>query len=194
MKLYQLNENEIKITLSKDDLKELDLTLSTIDYNTTKTRKAIWEIFDRARDEIGFDAAKNKIYVKLYPLSDGGCEMYVSKLFSKQLSYYSSSTKPLCVKRKKLKYVCRSYAFHFKNFDDLYTACQALPYVSQSSLFLDENGEYILTLKGLCESSWDLKRWNEFSDIIDCKHISAYLDERCEKICENHAIDKILGK
>ncbi|MBE6687824.1 MAG: adaptor protein MecA [Ruminococcaceae bacterium] len=193
MKLQQLNENEIKITLSKEDLSELDLTLRTIDYNTTKTRKAIWEIFDRAKDQTGFDAAKNKIYIKLYPLSDGGCEMYVSKLTGKndisfdRLPAYSAS-------RRDLRASGTDAAFRFNDFSELYDACVSIKPHTDTALYEDKNGCFILLLKKATVSSAHLHRWEEFGNRIKTKYITAYLDEHCKKIIQSCAVQKIIGK
>ncbi len=190
MKLQQLNENEIKIILSKEDLRELDLTIRTIDYNTTKTRKAMWEIFDRARAQTGFDAAKNRIYVKLYPLSDGGCEMYVSKLGSKNDIPFGNADTSYSVRRQNLRYAGGDYAFSFESFESLYCACKALKPISDSSLYLS-GSHYILLLKKLKRTPGDLQRWNEFGEPLKTKYISAYLDEHCTLLCENNAVEKI---
>lgn len=190
MKLTQLSENELKIILSKEDLSELDLTLHTIDYNTTKTRKAIWDIFDRARAQTGFDAAKNKIYVKLYPLSDGGCEMYVSKIFGKSdVAFYRTR-----VARRQMRYVGVNQAFYFEDFDGLYNACKSLRHNADSALYVAPNGGYILLIKKARHSAEETARWSEFSTRIKNRHVAAYLDERCRVLCESNATEKIIGQ
>lgn len=192
MKLQQLNENELRIILSKEDLRELDLTLRTIDYNTTKTRKAIWEIFDRARDQTGFDAAKNKIYIKLYPLTDGGCEMYVSKLTGD--SHIALDSQCYTAKRQSLRYCAGDTAFRFGDFDSLYSACKALSPQAESMLYTNDDGEFILLLKKLARTPSDLRRWSEFGEQIKGKYISAYLNEHCKMLIPGCAIQKIMGK
>ncbi len=80
MKLYRLGENEIRIHLTGEDLEAYSITLDDFDYDSTKGRRVIWELFDRAREETGFDAAKEKVYIQLYPKESGGCELFVTKL------------------------------------------------------------------------------------------------------------------
>ena len=188
MKLTQLSENELKIILSKEDLSELDLTLRTIDYNTTQTRKAIWEIFDRARAQTGFDAAKNRIYVKLYPLSDGGCEMYVSKI----LGQSDVAFRRMGVSRREYKYAGSDYAFYFADFDSLYSGCRSLYPCGDSALFAVPSGGYILMLKRLKRA--ELYRWSEFGERISNRHTAAYLNERCRELCASCAWERIVGK
>lgn len=80
MKLYRLGENEIRIHLTEKDLSAFSITPKEFDYDSTKGRRVIWELFDRAREETGFDAAKEKVYIQLYPKSDGSVELFVTKL------------------------------------------------------------------------------------------------------------------
>ena len=194
MKLLQLSENELKIVLSKEDLDELHLSLSTIDYNTTQTRKAIWEIFDRARVQTGFDAAKTKVYIKLYPLSDGGCEMRVSKLKGENDISFAMRAASFTGKQRVFKYNGSDKAFLFDDFDKLYAACRAIGHASASSLYLDENGKYILYLKNLKAVCALTERWSEFSTPLKSKYTDAYLSERCVSVCAEQAVERIIGK
>ena len=194
MKLLQINEIELKIVLSKEALSELHLTFSTIDYNTTQTRKAIWEIFDRARVQTGFDAAKAKVYIKLYPLSDGGCEMLVSKLGNESDTSFAMQASHFSKKRSVFKYNGVDKAFRFDSFDDLYCACRAIGHHSQSALYLDNNEKYILLLKCLKSFCISSKRWNEFALPVKSDFVQAYLNERCTLLCSEGAVERIVGK
>lgn len=80
MKLVRMGENEIRIHLTEHDLEKFAITLDDFDYDSTKGRRVIWELFDRAREETGFDAAKEKVYIQLFPRDGGGCELFVTKL------------------------------------------------------------------------------------------------------------------
>ena len=193
MKLLQISKNQLRITLSRQDLNEFDLTVRTMDYNTTETRKAIWEIFDRAKAQTGFDAAKSKISIKVFPLSDGGCDMYVSKLRASELSRCEFSPPPRAI-RKKFRYISNTYAYRFASFADLQNACSAIPTCAESSLYLDSKNNYILLLKKSKKSITAIERWTEHSERISCSYMTAYLNERCKLICGNDAIAKLKGK
>ena len=78
MKLYREGKNELRIHLTKEDLEEFSITLDDFDYDNTRGRKVIWELFDKAREETGFDASKEKVYIQLYPMEKGGCELFVT--------------------------------------------------------------------------------------------------------------------
>lgn len=80
MEITLLTENELKVSLTRDDMAHYALDCASIDYDTTGTRRAFWSILDEARLQTGFDAAHDRIYIRIYPSRDGGCEMYVTKL------------------------------------------------------------------------------------------------------------------
>ena len=80
MEITLLTETELKVSLTRDDMEHYSLDCASIDYDTTGTRRAFWSILDEARLKTGFDAAHDRIYIRLYPSRDGGCEMYVTKL------------------------------------------------------------------------------------------------------------------
>ncbi len=80
MELYSTNENEIRIHLSEKDLAQLEITVEEMDYENSKTRHVLWELFDRAKEETGFDAVSEKLYIQVFPKSDGGCDVIVSKM------------------------------------------------------------------------------------------------------------------
>ncbi|MBQ9921201.1 MAG: adaptor protein MecA [Clostridia bacterium] len=186
MELLQINKNKLKITLSVRDLEEFDLTVSTLDYNTTKTRKAIWEIFDRAKRQVGFDAAKSKLKIKVYPLSDGGCDMYVSKL--------SQGYSELHAVRSTFRSSVKKCAYIFNSFSEVYALCTLMPVTTHSSLYSDMLGRYIL----LIDQGFDLrgrkKLLSEFGSLLNISYIESYLNERCTLICKENAVLKITAR
>ena len=84
MQIELLNETELKVTLTAKDLERYAIDCAHMDYGTTETRRAFWSILDEARRETGFDAARDRVYVRVYPSADGGCDMYVTKLAETQ--------------------------------------------------------------------------------------------------------------
>ena len=55
------------------------LNSETMDYDDTATRSAFWRILDRAKKQTGFDAARDRVLIQVFPRKSGGCEMYVTK-------------------------------------------------------------------------------------------------------------------
>lgn len=67
MQITILNSEKIKVSLSCEDLEKYSLTVDDMDYETTKMRRALWTILDEVRCSTGFDGAKEKIKVRVYP-------------------------------------------------------------------------------------------------------------------------------
>ena len=80
MKLKREGKNEIRIQLSREDLEAFSITLEDFDYDSSKGKKVIWELFDKAREETGFETEGEKVYIQLYPKAKGGCELFVTKI------------------------------------------------------------------------------------------------------------------
>lgn len=78
MELLRIGDNKLKVTLSGEDMEHYRLDSETMDYDTTETRSAFWQILDEAKHKTGFDAGGGKIFVQIYPSRAGGCEMYVT--------------------------------------------------------------------------------------------------------------------
>lgn len=80
MKLYREGKCQIRIHLTKEDLDEMEITPEEMDYDSKKGRKIFRELFEIAKKETGFDARGEKIYIQLYPMEKGGCDLFVTKL------------------------------------------------------------------------------------------------------------------
>ena len=79
MQFRVISSNEIRVVLSSEEMRELDISFEGMDYSDTATRRFMWELFDAVKKETGFDAAKQQTTVKVYPKRNGGCELYLLK-------------------------------------------------------------------------------------------------------------------
>ncbi len=126
MKLYREGKNELRIHLTKEDLDHFSITLDEFDYENTRGRKVIWELFDRAREETGFDAAREKVYIQLYPMEKGGCELFVTGIETDQKE---------------------SDCFFFPRFEDLFPAMQLFSeFPQKADLYRAKNKEHFYFL------------------------------------------------
>ena len=78
MELLRIGDNKLKVTLSGEDMEHYRLDSESMDYDTTETRSAFWQILDEAKHKTGFDAGGGRIFVQIYSSRAGGCEMYVT--------------------------------------------------------------------------------------------------------------------
>ena len=190
MELLPINEQKIKIMLSHEDLAAWQLSPDTIDYNTTETRRAFWGILDEAKKKTGFDAAKEKVFVQLYPAKNGGCEMYVTKLHESDDSAPITFTKGLPSFEKSL--------YAFSRLEDMLSACARLAecgFSSESTAYAELHTYYL----SLGSTSTAKKRSRD--SVTLCDLVSEYgkkvantkealLCEHGECICPDHAVER----
>ncbi len=80
MKLYREGKCQIRIHLTKEDLDKMEITPEEIEYDSKRGRQIFRELFEIAKKETGFDTQGEKIYIQLYPMEKGGCDLFVTKL------------------------------------------------------------------------------------------------------------------
>lgn len=139
MELIIINSEKLKVILSPSDMQELDVTCEDLDYETPHTKRAFWEILDKAKSKVGFDSQGYRLYVQVYPSKDGGCEMFVTKLL-----YENNNLS----KKEAEADRCESIAVMCPDEESLISLCKRMhPHcIYKSSLHLLESGEYILLL------------------------------------------------
>lgn len=80
MELIRISDSKLKIILSEADMRRYALSSDSLSYENTETRRAVREMLTEAREEIGFDAAAERLLIQAYPSREGGCEFYVTKI------------------------------------------------------------------------------------------------------------------
>ena len=133
MEFIRIGEHKIKLILTDEDLKKHKLTLESLDYGNTETRRILWQILDEAKQKTGFDAAKDKTLVQAYPGRKSGCEIYVTRL-------NPSNSSPRG----------RYSVFYFRDACDLFTVAKELSHAEhkyESALYKDEMDRLYLCLK-----------------------------------------------
>ena len=78
MEFIVINEEKLKVILTSDDMKKLNISAEDLDYQKTSTKRVVWEILDKAKQTEGFDSDNSKLYIQVFPSPDGGCEMFAS--------------------------------------------------------------------------------------------------------------------
>lgn len=201
MDLILISDDKLKITLTDKDMLELNLDIQTLDYSNVSTKKAFWEILDKAKVTTGFDADKSKLYVQVFPSSDGGCEMFVTKYgLSDNLKDFEN--KYIYSKLSENSTLGR---FLISDYDNISKLCKRLnnePVILKSNLYKADEKKYILTL----EKSSTLPSYysnkpltdnfplylSEYGDIKKLtKQIMIQIQEYCLLIVSDNAIKKL---
>lgn len=74
MKIEADGDEKISVTLTADDMQELDITYEEMDYANIETRRVIWTILDEAKRILGRSInIDNRLLVQVSPEKHGGC-------------------------------------------------------------------------------------------------------------------------
>lgn len=80
MKLEKISENQIKCTLTSEDLADRQIKLSELAYGTDKARDLFQDMMEQAQDEFGFDADNSPLMIEAIPLSADTIVLIITKV------------------------------------------------------------------------------------------------------------------
>lgn len=83
MKIERISENQLKLTLTKDDLKERDLKLEDLISPSEKTQKLFRDIMEQALDKEDFISENTPLMVEAMPMGVDGIMIIVTKVTNK---------------------------------------------------------------------------------------------------------------
>lgn len=202
MDLILISEEKLKIILSEDDLKKLNIDIDSLDYSNVSTKRVFWEILDRAKETAGFDADKCKLYVQVFPSQDGGCEMFVTKFSNAENKTMQQQSKKYRITKRSSQDKCGRLIS--AQFEDICKLCRRISDDNMrfdTSLYYDDSGVYILTVKQISRIPSYISSNSQFLTNIPeylCEYGSvhslndksiSYLNEHCRKIADGNAIE-----
>lgn len=80
MKIEKLNENQIRCTLTKEDLAERELKLSELAYGSEKAKTLFRDMMQQASYEFGFEAEEIPLMIEAIPLSAECIVLIITKV------------------------------------------------------------------------------------------------------------------
>lgn len=100
MKIEKINDNQIRCTLSKEDLENRNIKLSELAYGTGKTRELFQDMMRQANDDFGFEVNDIPLMVEAIPVSPESIILVITKVEDPEetenhLSKFFSKTKDL---------------------------------------------------------------------------------------------------
>lgn len=203
MELILISDSKLKIMLTNEDMREYSLDCKSLDYANTETRRAFWSILDEAKHRTGFDAARERVFVQVYPSLRGGCEMFVTKigdadikndyrrgttykdgrdLETSELIGYKSNKREIALKR--------TMSFKIRNISTLLALCRRLDsmkYAGQSGAYRDDRGAWYLILEERGNRNL-IDFISEYGESVDSDFLDAYISEHGKIICSGDAI------
>lgn len=80
MKIEKINDNQIRCTLSKEDLETRNIKLSELAYGTGKTRELFQDMMRQANDDFGFEVNDIPLMVEAIPVSPESIILVITKV------------------------------------------------------------------------------------------------------------------
>ena len=80
MKIEKVNDNQIRCTLTKEDLADRQIKLSELAYGSEKARSLFRDMMQQANYEFGFEANDIPLMVEAIPLSADTIILVVTKV------------------------------------------------------------------------------------------------------------------
>lgn len=80
MKIEKVNDNQIRCTLTKEDLEEREIKISEIAYGSDKAKSLFRDVMQQANYEYGFEAEDIPLMIEAIPMSTGCIVFIITKV------------------------------------------------------------------------------------------------------------------
>lgn len=80
MKIEKINDNQIRCTLSKQELEERQIKISELAYGSEKAKDLFQDMIEQANDEFGFEVEDMPIMVEAIPLNGENLVLQITKV------------------------------------------------------------------------------------------------------------------
>ena len=80
MQVLKINANKVKIILTKKEVADAGIDTSALDFCNAEARGKVLAVLDEVKRRFGFDHTGAQLLVQLFPLSEGGAELFVTRL------------------------------------------------------------------------------------------------------------------
>ena len=80
MKLEKINENQIRCTLTREDLASRHIRLSELAYGSEKAKKLFQDMMQEAGARLGFHADNIPLMIEAIPVSEGSIMLIMTKV------------------------------------------------------------------------------------------------------------------
>ena len=80
MRIEKINENQIRCTLTKEDLADRQIKISELAYGSEKARNLFRDMIEQANYEFGFEAGDIPLMIEAIPLSGENIILQITKV------------------------------------------------------------------------------------------------------------------
>ncbi len=165
MEVIRINRERIKIMLSTEDMKELNINTELFDKFEYEGREAFARILKEARDKCGFISCGRKILVQIFNSIDGGCEMFITKIPDRDDAF--------TIKNKSMFY------YKFERLNDIISLSKAITSIDDGICNIyKESDSTVIYL----ETSEKIHICGEYGGRKCKSSAKAYISEHCELV------------
>ena len=199
MELIVINENKLKMVMSKDDMHNYGLDENEFYCSVTNSREILKRIIHNTPIETGFEnlSSEEKILIQLYPDKNGGCELYVTKI-----PLIETEVASLMLEENESKYLLPRpitkiplISYRFENLEYAINAAREIyrrSYVGASSFYRDIERKYVLFVSNQGKESLYMTDFlSEFGEQINSENAYMLLSERGQCIFKEKAIEEL---
>ena len=191
MEFLIVSDSKLKITLNAEDCLKYAIDTSGSDFSTNEVRLAIRALLEVARERCGFRADGEKILAQLYPMPDGSCELFITKL-----SGVSAQAREAVRDIEGLSPIEDKYGtYAFRDGQTLLSAARAIYREGiECDLYLSDDGIYYISIKeDIVGGISEFEILTEYGERL--KSLPLYvISEYGNLLCKGKALDYILWK
>ena len=156
MKIERIDENEIKVILTMNDLEERNLDFNSLNYNSPAAQELFWDMMEQAEIEFGFTAFDSQLSIEAIPDYNTGFVITITKLddeegFESLQNHIKNRYRKNDSKTSKRikKTPSNSLIYVFENFDYVCDACKKIVelYNREVSIYKYNNSYYLIITK-----------------------------------------------
>ena len=189
MEFLTVSDAKLKVTLSREDCLKYGIENTGEEFTGIDVRYAVRDILEIAKGECGFSTDGEKILAQLYPMPDGSCELFITKLsgVTRQVNEAVRDAQGLSTMEKKRG------TYSFSDAGTLVAAARAIYRTGiDCDLYLSDEGVYYISI-----TEELLNGISEFEILIEygerLKFLPTYvISERGRMLCKKKALDYIL--
>ena len=152
MHIEKINDNKIKVTVNKEDVKIWNVNMKNLTENTPEAQDLFWFALRQAEKDVDFKVGSSQLLVEAHPSNSDGFIMIISKVDEKTNVFdllegggkIPRGQMEIKIKRRTRKSQLVNI-FRFEDFEDLIGCTEQIKnmFSGQSALFKYKDGFYL---------------------------------------------------
>ncbi len=189
MTFQWISPSKIKIQLSPQDLKNMDISFQTLSCESRQTKSFLLLLLAQAKSLAGFDATGGRLLVEVYEeeAAQGALAVYFTIV----------SKTPKRLKSKPLRSPCEAMVCAFDTLDNVIDACVKLfpiccHRIYKSALYQYQSNYYLVVYKLCADDTFIHAFLNEYGAFpANQAALLPFLEEHARVVIGQNAIDKL---